>query len=73
MDKSPKQEVEKVADLIRGLGREARVYEQDLTAIEELDSLVSRIWEDMGGLDILVSNAGVILEKPLLEKFSRPK
>lgn len=48
-----------VADTIRGLGRNAWVYQQDLAETARVQELADRAWRDTGGLDILVNNAGI--------------
>jgi 2-dehydro-3-deoxy-D-gluconate 5-dehydrogenase len=47
-----------VADEIAALGRTARVYPFDVTAIDGIAAVVDRVAEEFGSLDILVNNAG---------------
>jgi len=57
--RSAEKEAMEVVDQIRGLGREAREYRQDLSETDQLASLADRVWADTGGVDILVNNAGM--------------
>lgn len=57
--RSAAAEAEEVAGRIRGLGRRAWVYQQDLAAIEALPGLAEKVWAEAGGIDVLVNNAGM--------------
>jgi NAD(P)-dependent dehydrogenase (short-subunit alcohol dehydrogenase family) len=61
-----KEQSADVLDEIRGLGRKAWYYRQDLGRVEELPELADRIWGDTGRVDILVNNAGTAY----LERFN---
>ncbi|MBD3348551.1 MAG: 3-oxoacyl-[acyl-carrier-protein] reductase [Candidatus Eisenbacteria bacterium] len=48
-----------VADEIEGAGGTARGYELDVAVPEHVDRVFAEICEDLGGIEILVNNAGV--------------
>ncbi|MFI6513155.1 SDR family oxidoreductase [Streptosporangium sp. NPDC050855] len=58
---------EETAKLVRELGRTAAVRRQDLTRPEEAASAVDELAEELGGLGVLVNNAGTGSSTPLLE------
>ena len=59
-------DLEQVAARVRALGRRAVVHPADVNDLDELARLVDRTVDELGGLDILVSNAGGSISKPLL-------
>ena len=65
--RSAEQEANQVAGSIRGLGRRAWMYQQDLAQTDELHTLADRIWAEAGPIDILVNNAGLAY----LERFNQ--
>ena len=52
---------------IRGAGGKAEVFQADLADIEQVQGLASQAIEFLGGLDVLVNNAGITMNKPFLE------
>lgn len=52
---------------ITALDREALALPADVTDTDQVEVLVARTVEGLGGLDILVNNAGVLVVRPLLE------
>lgn len=48
-----------LAEEIRESGRRAWPFEQDLARLDELTGFVDTVWEETGGLDILVNCAGI--------------
>ena len=48
-----------VAAKIERMGRRALALKADVTSVEETDATVARVIEELGGLDILVCNAGI--------------
>ncbi len=52
------EEINGVAEQIRGLGRKAVVIVCDVAAPESVDAMMSQAVEALGGLDVLVNNAG---------------
>jgi NAD(P)-dependent dehydrogenase (short-subunit alcohol dehydrogenase family) len=58
------QELEDVAREITDLGRRAIVIECDLTIVQEAQTTVARAAEELEGLDVLVNNAGGIVDMP---------
>ncbi len=54
-------------DEIRSEGGKAEVFQADLADIEQVKELASQAIEFLGGLDVLVNNAGITMNKPFLE------
>jgi 7-alpha-hydroxysteroid dehydrogenase len=61
------EQIEKVAQEIRGLGRRALAVTCDVMDAAQLDELVSRSLEGLGRIDILVNNAGGTPPTPALQ------
>src|SRR5690606_25843460 len=55
-----------VADEIRNAGGEAIVVQADVSRRADADRLVARTIEAFGKVDILVSNAGVVIDRPIV-------
>jgi len=53
------QDAERVAEEIRALGRRAAVFQADVADFKRAEEVVAQVAEKLGGLDILVCNAGV--------------
>ncbi len=51
---------------IRSAGGKADVFQADLADIEQVKGLASQAIEFLGGLDVLVNNAGITMNKPFL-------
>jgi 3-oxoacyl-[acyl-carrier protein] reductase len=62
-----KQPAEAVVNNILGRGGKAVAVQADLSKPSEARRLFSEAEKAMGGLDIVVANAGVHIEKPLIE------
>ncbi len=60
-------QIEETADLVRRLGCRALPVEADATDASSVARVVGRTISELGGLHILVNNAGVELPKPLLD------
>src|SRR5207237_5888385 len=58
---------ERVAADARKAGARAVVMQADVSRVEEGQALVARAVKELGGLDVLVNNAGVYPRPPLLE------
>ena len=52
---------------IRSLGRRAEVFQADFDRLEEVQSLAQRAIDFLGGIDCLVNNSGITLNKPFLQ------
>jgi NAD(P)-dependent dehydrogenase (short-subunit alcohol dehydrogenase family) len=57
-------QLEGVAEEVRGLGREAHVLPTDLLDVGEAQAMVERAADAMGGLHVLVNNAGGGVDVP---------
>jgi len=56
-----------VADEIRGIGGEAVVVQADVSKRADADRLIASAIKSFGKLDILISNAGIIIDRPFTE------
>lgn len=61
------EEIKKVSAEVENLGRRALAVPTDVTDEAEVEGLVARVLEELGGLDVLVNNSGVIHSAPLTE------
>jgi NAD(P)-dependent dehydrogenase (short-subunit alcohol dehydrogenase family) len=61
------QGAEETAEEVRGHGRRAEVRHLDLTRLPAAADVVDELAETLGGLDVLVNNAGTGHSTPLLE------
>jgi NAD(P)-dependent dehydrogenase (short-subunit alcohol dehydrogenase family) len=59
--------MEDVAREVEALGRQARVYQLDVTDSGRIEPTFQQVIGDFGKLDILVNNAGTGINKPALE------
>jgi len=57
------------AEQVRAMGRRALSIECDLgtATVEDLDALVHRVSDELGSLDVLVNNAGIIRRHPAID------
>ncbi len=62
-----REEADAVLAAARALGAEAAAVRCDLAEAGEVEVLFAEVDRRLGGLDVLVNNAGVLLERPLLE------
>ena len=58
-------------DEIRSAGGTAEVFQADLADIEQVRALASQAIDFLGGLDVLVNNAGITMNKPFLRGDAR--
>jgi 3-oxoacyl-[acyl-carrier protein] reductase len=66
-----REEAEKLADEIIGMGRKAVAIRADIARTEETDRLVGEVEQRLGGVDILINNAGpFIRERRLFADYS---
>ncbi|PCH44861.1 NAD(P)-binding protein [Wolfiporia cocos MD-104 SS10] len=52
---------------IRAKGRRALAIEADVSKEDEVAAMVTRVAQELGGLDVMVANAGIMLVKSILE------
>ena len=62
-----KSDAEETAKTIQNNGSEARIFQADLSQVSEIKSLFDFAEKELGGIDILINNAGMVLKKPLAE------
>jgi 2-deoxy-D-gluconate 3-dehydrogenase len=60
-------DMSEAAEAVEGQGRRALAVEADLTRPGDVDSVVDRVCNELGGLDVLVNNARVEFGKPFVE------
>jgi 3-oxoacyl-[acyl-carrier protein] reductase len=56
-----------IAEQVRALGRRAATFEADLADPAQARAMVARVREEMGPVDGLVNNAGIMPQSPFLE------
>jgi NAD(P)-dependent dehydrogenase (short-subunit alcohol dehydrogenase family) len=52
-------------------GGDARAHACDLSDLDAVDELVARVDDELGGVDILINNAGKSIRRPLAESLDR--
>jgi meso-butanediol dehydrogenase / (S,S)-butanediol dehydrogenase / diacetyl reductase len=62
-----RDELEEVAESLRGTGRRALAVIADVSDPEKVEGMVGRVADELGRLDVMVANAGIAQVKPLLE------
>jgi 7-alpha-hydroxysteroid dehydrogenase len=60
-------QLEVVAAEVRALGRHALVAPFDVNELDQLDGLVTAAIDELGGIDIVVNNAGGTMPRPFLD------
>ena len=60
-------ELEAVAEEIQRLGRRSLAVQADISRKSDVDNLVARVMAEFGVIDILVNNAAVFIDGPMLE------
>ncbi len=60
-------ELEGVAEEIRKLGRRSLFAQVEVSKKAEVDNFIQRVENELGGIDILVNSAGMIIRKSLME------
>lgn len=58
---------ERVAQEVRAVGARAALVQADVARLEQVQAMVETVVKDLGGLDVLVNNAGVYPRVPFLE------
>jgi NAD(P)-dependent dehydrogenase (short-subunit alcohol dehydrogenase family) len=66
-----RENLEKVADEIRGEGGTAHFYPCDLTDMDAIAAMADQVLDDLGGVDILVNNAGKSIRRSLELSYDR--
>ena len=61
------EDIGRVAAEVEERGRRALAMPTDVTEVADVEKLVERVLGELGGLDVLVNNSGVIHSAPLLE------
>ena len=50
---------DRLAEVVERCGADARMWVADLSDLDSLDALIARVDDELGGIDVLVNNAGV--------------
>jgi NAD(P)-dependent dehydrogenase (short-subunit alcohol dehydrogenase family) len=66
-----RENLEKVADQIRGDGGTAHIYPCDLSDMDAIAAMADQALDDLGGVDILVNNAGRSIRRSLRLSYDR--
>lgn len=61
------EQLEKVADEVRALGRRAFVFPADANELDQLDAFAAATVAELGGIDLVVNNAGGSMPRPFLD------
>lgn len=62
--------IDETAELVRGLGRRAVAIRADISSAAETRAAVARIAAELGAVDLLVNNAGIVDNIATVEKMS---
>ena len=65
------ENLEKVADDIRADGGSAHVYPCDLSDMDAIAAMADQVLNDLGGVDILINNAGRSIRRSLALSYDR--
>jgi NAD(P)-dependent dehydrogenase (short-subunit alcohol dehydrogenase family) len=65
------ENLEKVANEIRGDGGTAHVYPCDLSDMDAIAAMADRVLDELGGVDILINNAGRSIRRSLELSYDR--
>jgi short-subunit dehydrogenase len=65
------ENLEYVADEIRGDGGTAHVYSCDLTDMDAIATMADKVLDELGGVDILINNAGRSIRRSLELSYDR--
>ena len=65
--RSREREAQEVCAAVRDLGRRALPLKADISRAGEVSRMVDAIEQELGGVSILVNNAGILTQKPLDE------
>ncbi|KAF4582440.1 hypothetical protein EYR38_002560 [Pleurotus pulmonarius] len=59
--------LETLAEEIRTIGRKSTIVCANMKSEEEVRGMIGQAVKDLGGLDVMVANAGILIMKPLLD------
>ena len=62
--------IEETAELVRALGRKAAVAQADIADAAQVRTAVARIAQELGPIDLLVNNAGIVNNIATVEKMT---
>ncbi len=65
------ENLEKVADEVRATGGAAHVYPCDLSDMDAIAAMADKVLDDLGGVDILINNAGRSIRRSLALSYDR--
>ncbi|MFZ0427127.1 MAG: SDR family NAD(P)-dependent oxidoreductase [Acidobacteriota bacterium] len=62
-----REQLDRVREEVEQAGGSARVFPADVTSEDQVRRLEAEVLDALGGVDILINNAGINLRKPLVE------
>jgi NAD(P)-dependent dehydrogenase (short-subunit alcohol dehydrogenase family) len=66
-----RENLEKVADEIRGEGGAAHIFPCDLSDMDAIAAMADQVLEELGGVDVLINNAGRSIRRSLELSYDR--
>src|SRR5215204_5825140 len=57
------RDAEQTAARLRGFGVPVHLFEADVSKYESVEALMKRVAAELGGLDVLVNNAGILRDR----------
>jgi NAD(P)-dependent dehydrogenase (short-subunit alcohol dehydrogenase family) len=63
--------LETLVERITEAGGDAQAHATDLSDLDAIDELVAKVEQELGGVDILINNAGKSIRRPLAESLDR--
>ena len=63
--------LDELVERITREGGEATAHAADLSDLDAVDELIAKVEQDLGGVDILINNAGKSIRRPLAESLDR--
>src|SRR6478609_4482899 len=63
--------LDELVERITREGGEATAHAADLSDLDAVDELIATVEQDLGGVDILINNAGKSIRRPLAESLDR--
>lgn len=65
---SKSSQLQEVKELIEKQGRKAIIVIADVSKDSEVQSMIEKCATELGSLDVMVANAGIVIWKPFLER-----
>lgn len=62
-----KEQAKEIRDRIESMGNQSKIYQANVSKVDEVNQMFEQIIEDFGKVDILVNNAGIVLDKSFVK------